>query len=55
MGTFSGLITISNATTNRKFLLHKEEELLVFLEGFGEQSTSLANCLEVFKVLSDQI
>lgn len=35
--------------------LHKQEESLVFLEGIGEQSQSLANYLEVFKVLSDQI
>lgn len=36
-------------------LLHKQGQLLVFLEDTGEQSKSFANYLEVFKVLSDQI
>lgn len=49
-------ITIRNTTTNRNvLLLHKQEELLVFLEGIGEQSKDLATDLEVLNVLSDQI
>lgn len=49
-------ITIRNTTTNRNvLLLNKQEELLVFLEGIGEQSKDLATDLQVLKVLSDQI
>lgn len=49
-------ITIRNTTTNRNvLLLHKQEELLVFLEGIGEQSKDLATDLEVLNVLGDQI
>lgn len=49
-------MSISNTTTNvNVLLLHEEKESLVFLEGTGEQSKNLANYLEVFKVLRDQI
>lgn len=36
-------------------IIDKKEESLIFLEGTGEQSKNLANYLEIFKVLRDQI